>query len=61
LDIPLGHVVLDGMLGVSSTLAPALRLEAGYRPAPNLALFGFGQTDLALREWMAGAGVRISF
>lgn len=43
------------------------RGELGYRPTPNLSLFGFAEADLTLSgrlqppSWMAGVGLRYSW
>ncbi len=40
-------------------LAATARIEAGYRPAEHLELFGFAQADLV--GVSGGAGARVTF
>lgn len=58
-DVPVRTGYLDASAGLTSKAGAYLRLEAGYRLAQQLGLFGFGQATR--QEWMAGFGARVTF
>lgn len=51
-----GHGYVEALAGLGSQVPPFARLEAGWRPRPELGLFGYGQLEPG--AWTAGAGAR---
>lgn len=56
--------VTGGLRGVGKDFAAYARGEAGWRPAANVVLFGYGEGLFGARitpEWQAGVGARVTW
>lgn len=58
-DTPVRAGYAQALAGVSTLTGAFARAEAGYRVAPSLGLFGFGQWTP--KESTAGIGARLTF